>query len=341
MVWHRLPIVLILVLLVGACGAPAAPDRASGPAGSGGAAQAPDSTWEQTVAAARREGKISIIAPQGSEIRDSLVEGFQKRYPDIQVDINGMAGNAVGPKLLTEVAAGQNLTDLVFSGSTTMLGTLQPGNALAPIAPYLVGPNLANPAVWRDGKLRFADTEGTYTLVFGGYAKEGFIYNPDIVNPAEIRSYRDLLDPKWRGKIAWRNPRGAGGGRGYAVLWYFTDGLGPDFIRQLVAQDVVFTNDDRQLLDWVARGQYPIAFGPSNVLIAEYLGRGIKIAALDATQLREGTYFTSGNGNVAVVTNPPHPNATKVYLDYFLSREGQQEWGVAGARAPHRVGGAG
>src|SRR4051794_34250059 len=99
---------VLAILWTTACGpsAPAAP-AASGaaPAASGGAAAAApggaDATaggaaaaapsWDSTVAAAKREGRLSIMGPQGNETRDALTLGFQQQYPDIQIDYQGIA----------------------------------------------------------------------------------------------------------------------------------------------------------------------------------------------------------------------------------------------------------
>src|SRR5215510_15393024 len=76
-------------------------------------------TWEQILAAAKKEGIVSVIGPQGSETRDALTLAFQKKYPEIRVELQGMAGNQIGPKLLNELAAGRNSTDVLITGTTT------------------------------------------------------------------------------------------------------------------------------------------------------------------------------------------------------------------------------
>lgn len=63
--------------------------------------------------------------------------------------------------------------------------------------------------------------------------------------------------------------------------------------------------DDRPSLDWVTRGQYPIAVGPSNVLTNEFMERGLPIQLLDGQTLQEGAYLTAGNGTLAIIRDPP------------------------------------
>src|SRR3981189_15653 len=104
---------------------------------------------------AKKEGTVSVIGPQGSETRDALTLAFQKKYPDIRVDLQSMAGNQIGPKLFNELATGRNSTDLLITGTTTALETLLPAKALVAVKPWLAGPNTQDPSKWRGGKLTF------------------------------------------------------------------------------------------------------------------------------------------------------------------------------------------
>jgi iron(III) transport system substrate-binding protein len=173
-------------------------------------------------------------------------------------------------------------------------------------------------------------------LVYSAYVKAPFIYNPNLISPREIQSWKDLLNPKWKGRIVLRDPTGAGGGLGSATFWYTHEALGKDFIRQLFMQDIAFARDDRQMLDFTAKGKYPIAIGPSDTLANEFVAKGLPLKHMNPAALREGTYITAGNGTLVIMRNPPHPNALKVYLDYFLSKEGQANWSKAAGFASLR-----
>ena len=87
-------------------------------------------SWEKILAAAKKEGKLVVIGPNGTDVRDALTQGFQKKYPEIQVDFNGMSGAMVAPKLLNELAASYYRTDLVVGGTTSAIGYLMPAKAL-------------------------------------------------------------------------------------------------------------------------------------------------------------------------------------------------------------------
>jgi iron(III) transport system substrate-binding protein len=287
-------------------------------------------SWEQILAAAKKEGMVSVIGPQGSETRDALTLAFQKKYPDIRVELQSMAGNQIGPKLLNELAAGRNSTDVLITGTTTALETLLPAKALIAVKPWLSGPNTRDPSKWRGGKLTFSDEAQNYNLVFSAYVKAPFIYNSNLVSGADFKSWKDLLEPKWQGKIALKDPIGAGGGLGNSTLWYSHEGLGKDFMRKIFAlKDLVMPRDDRQMLDFAARGKYPIAIGPSDVLTNEFIARGLPLKHLKPETLKEGTYITAGNGSLAIPRSAPHPNALRAYVDFLLSPEGQLEWSKA------------
>jgi iron(III) transport system substrate-binding protein len=282
--------------------------------------------WNALVAAAKKEGKLILIGPQGSDVRDSLVNSFQKLYPEIQIEFSGLAGSQVPPKVIAEQGAGQFLNDLNIAGAGNINATLTPANAIVPIEPWLTGPSTRDSSVWRGGAMELTDPTTRQNIVFNSYPQLAFIYAPDQVNPAEFKSWKDLLNPKWKGKISIGNPKG-GAAAVHVVWWYADPALGQQFMRDLfIEQAIVTSNDDQQIIDWVARGQYPIGIGPSNTLISEALRKGLPIALFNGSLMAEGTYLSAGNGTVAVFRNPPHPNATKLYLDWLLSRDGQSQF---------------
>jgi iron(III) transport system substrate-binding protein len=317
------PLVPLVVLLLTAC-APAAPPAPSAASAPSAPAQA-TAEWQQAVEAARREGTISILTFEGTEVRDALVEGFQRKYPSIHLDYSGVEIAQIPPKMIMEQSVGQFRTDLVIAGTTTAITTMMPANVLTPVPPYLVGPNSSDPSKWQGGKLDYADDAGEYNLVFSGYVKPHFVISNDVALD-EFKSLRDLLNPKWKGRIVMRNPAIPGGSQGSVVFWYDTPSLGQDFIRQLFQQEIVLSNNDTQILDWVARGQYAIGIGPSDPLANETIAKGLPLRQVPGHQMQEGTYMTAGPGSVMIPRNPPHPNALKVYLDHLLSAEGQEAW---------------
>lgn len=319
-------ILLLMALGPLACAAPAAAPPS-----------AAMSEWDQIVAAAKREGKLVVIGGAGPGVADALTIDFQRLYPEIQLDFSGMAGSLVAPKITAEVGSGRSITDLVIVGTTTTIEALMPPGIVEPIRPHLVGPSAAEESKWRGGRYTFADDEGKYSLVSLIYVKAPLVYNPDLVSPVELQSYRDLLDPKWRGKMAMFDPRRAGGGLANMTFWYANPQLGQDFIRQLFTQEITIAGDSNQLIDWVARGQYAMAMGVGDLESVEAVRKGLPIRQMPGGNFREGTYLTPGNGSLAVVKDPPHPNALKVYLNWLMSKEGQYEFSKGAGFASMRA----
>ncbi len=334
----QLLIVTFLTLVAASCGGAAAqPAPATSAAASGAAASgAASSDWNQVVAAAKKEGKFVISGPPTDEVQQALTQGFQKAYPEIKIDYVADPGSAVAPKVLPQRQAGQYLLDMVMNGTTTEL-TLMAANALDPIPPYLVGPESQNQSKWRGGQFEYSDNAGKYNFVFGGVVKTPLAYNPSQVSPSDLKSYNDLLNPKWKGKLAMYDPRGAGASLATVTFMYATPSLGKDFVRKLFEQDVKLSRDDRQVLDWVARGDSAIAIAPSEKFAQEFQDKGIKLTIMGAEDIKEGSYLTAGIASFGVLNKAPHPNATKVYIDWLLSKDAQLAFSKGAGYASFRT----
>lgn len=282
------------------------------------------SEWENVLAAAKKEGKVVVWTQAGSNVRQALVEGFEKAFPGIQVEFVGASGSKLAVRLLAERRAGVYSVDIFIHGTTTTLESLLPEKALDPIPPLLILPEAKDPSKWLHNRLDFADKEAKYNLAFFGSVKTPMAINPDLVKPGEIRSYWDLMAPKWTGKLAMRDPTEAGPGLATATFWYAKSGLGKEFIRQLFSkQKVALSSNDRQLLEWLTQGRYAVLISPSETAATGLKAKGLRLEFVGAEELKEGSYLTAGNGSVALINRAPHPNAVKVYLNWLLTREAQ------------------
>lgn len=263
-----------------------------------------------------------MYGPPTGPAQDALTAGFQAKYPGLQVDFTPLSAPESATRLITQVNAGQHLVDL-YINSTSVQIPLMDANGLDPIQSYLVGPNDSSAAAWQGGQYDFGDDAGKYSLTMQYIAAPTLTYNPSFVSPDEITSYEDLLDPKWANKIGLLDPTVAGTGQAAITYLYATPGLGKDFIQKLFAQKPVLSRDDHQLVDWVVQGVYPLELSGSQTQAASFAAQGIPVHFLGAENMKEGGWTSSGAGAVAVLAQPPHPNATRVYLDYLLSEEGQ------------------
>lgn len=103
-----------------------------------------DSAWEQVVEAAKKEGTVAVLAPIGSDIRDVLTEGFERKY-GITVEYQALRGAELTVRIGTEREAGKFLWDVYVSGTTTAIADLRPIGALDPLEPALVLSEVTDP----------------------------------------------------------------------------------------------------------------------------------------------------------------------------------------------------
>ncbi len=278
--------------------------------------------WEKTLAAGKKEGKVAVIGPVGADRRDILVEPFQKKY-GIAVEYFADRGAGIGPRLSTERGAGQYLWDVTVTGTTTGLLVLLPGAMLDPMEPALVLPDVKDPKHWRGGALEFVDA-GKRFLVMTPSQRATLFVNPKVVKPQEIKSYKELLNPKWRKKIVMDDPTRAGPGQATFTFFYLHPELGPNFIRALAKQEPVVLREYTQEIDGIAREKYSVLIGVSDIVAEERMKDGLPIAILDPRQIKEGSDVSPGSGGLGFFNRAPHPNAAKVYINWLLSRDGQE-----------------
>ena len=285
------------------------------------AASASQAEWDQVLAAAKKEGTVTVIGPVGADRRDILTEPFQKKY-GIAVEYLGDRGSGIGPKISAERGANRYLWDIVVTGTTTALTALIPQGALDPMEQALILPEVKDPKMWRGGGIEFSDP-GRRMIVMTPSQRGTLFVNPNTIKPGEIKSYKDLLDPKYKGKIVADDPRFAGPGQATFTFFYLHPDLGPNFIRALARQELTIFRDYVQEIDAIAKGRHLVLIGVSDIAAEERKEKGIPIEILNPRQLKEGSDISPGSGGVGLFNRAPHPNAAKVYLNWLLSKDGQ------------------
>jgi iron(III) transport system substrate-binding protein len=278
--------------------------------------------WDKSVEAAKKEGQLVLY---GSADYEKLFAEFTKKYPEIKIVGVFGRGADVAKRFMAERRAEKYLADLYVNGQTTGYNVFYKAKALDPIPPLLVLPEVTDASKWWQGKHHYVDPEGQYLLNINGETRIVLGYNTKLVNPAEIKSYWDLLNPKWKGKIVAYDP--TLGGAGDAMrFFYYQKSLGPEFIKRILTEtDIVISNDTRQMGDWLAGGKFALSiFGPISRMDLDIMQiQGLPVSWFAPEQLKEGAYITAGSGGVALINKAPHPNAAKVGLNWLLSREGQ------------------
>ena len=184
--------------------------------------------------------------------------------------------------------------------------------------PAMMLPEVRDPKNWWGGHI-WADSAQRFVYSFTAYMTETIWYNTTLVKPEEINSWDSLLDPKWKGKIVILDPRSPGSGKSN---WAFLLRIkGEPFLTKLAAQDMTIGRNLRQLGEAVARGKSAISIGVSYYTYLPFLKAGLPVKPISI--IKEGYYAGTGSGNLAVMKNPAHPNAAKVFVNWLLSKEGQ------------------
>ncbi len=277
--------------------------------------------WNEALNAAKKDGKVAVITDVTAAIRDALTIPFQEKY-GITVDLFGALGREIPPRVLAERKAGRYLWDVFVHGTTTGLESMIPAGAFDPLEPALIFPDIKDPKTWRGGGLEFLDPNKTL-MVMTPFQRGTIFYNPKLVNAKEFKSYKDLLDPKWKGKLIMDDPRRAGPGQATLTFFYLHSELGVDFIRALGKQQITIFKDYAQEVDAIGQGRYPVLIGTADFVAVARAKQGIPIAIVDSRQLKEGADVSPANGSLALFNKAPHPNAAKVYINWLLSKEGQ------------------
>ena len=276
------------------------------------------SDWDKLVDAAKKEGKVTVSVPASAELRKQIEEQFNKRY-GIEVETFTARGSAAVRRMADEFKAGVRHFDLHIGGSSSIISGMLDEGILGPIEPWLALPEVKDPKQWWGGHL-WVDNAKRFVYMFQAYLSEVIWYNTDLVKPNEIRSLDDFLNPKWKGKIGYLDPRTPGAGDStWAFMWHVK---GEEYLKKLVAQDLYLGRDQRVLAESLAKGRVAVMIGLSYYSFLPFLKAGLPIKALPT--LKEGNYGTGGSGNLVVIKAPAHPNSTKVFVNWLLGREGQE-----------------
>ena len=279
--------------------------------------------WDKTLRAADAEGQLTLYGCCYDY--DRVVEGFKKKYPKIKIAIIIGSGNQLATRILAERRGEKYLPDVVSSGANTLHDALYKAQILEPIKPVLMLPEVMDQSKWYEGEHRYIDPERRYIFAFVANSQSGqIVYNLKQVNPAEFKSYWDLLQPKWKGKMASLDPTSFGMGA-TLQFFYFSPDLGAPFLKKLYGEmQVVISRDPRQMTDWLSAGKYSLCIRcNAGSEVGKAVQQKLPIGYLDTEDWKEGGSSSAAGGTLGIPTRAPHPNAAKVFINWFLSREGQ------------------
>ena len=276
--------------------------------------------WEKTVSAAKKEGRLNLyVGRYGTEI---FLNEFRKEYPEIKVvTVNG-TGNDLGTRILAEARAGKVLADLFSGGANTNYNLLYKGKVLDSIKDTLILPEVVDESKWYEGQHSYGDPEKKHIYIYIANPTSSSLYfNTTLASPNEFTSHWDLLNPKWQGKFVSQDPGSTGLGA-TMIFFYYSPELGPEFIRRLFGtMSVTYGKDRRQITDWLVQGKFAICLGCRDAPRAKT--QGLPVDEFDTGAWKEGESLSTGGGSISLIKGAPNPNASKVFINWFLSRKGQ------------------
>ena len=272
--------------------------------------------WAAMLAAARQEGGLTVaMCP---DLTGPIERDFRA---DTGLDISFIAGGTVdiNNRFKAEVRTGRETIDAHFGGASDV--RLAKEGKLAPLGDALVLPNVTNLSNWRNGHLEWVDNDGRYVVVAAQYVSTVPMVNKDIVDPAALSKWTDLLKPEFKGKIAAFDP--TVGGPGQSVAAYMASLHGIDFVTKVYkGQQVVLTRNSRQLGEWAARGLYPIVLGIDPLQLPIFNEAGITSLVFVHPKDGPGSLL-GGCSAMSIPKDAPHPNSARVLANWYLSSRGQ------------------
>ena len=342
MTWGRLGAALAAVGLVAACGpaaAPPAPTAAASkpaatsapaaqpttaPAAASKPAAASNAEWDAIVAAAKQEGEVHIsvhLGPGYERFANRMVEEVGKL--GIKVVPTLMKPSDYAPRVLVEQQNQQFLWDAHIGAVSNVYTVLTPAKALEPIKPYVdaLPAESRDNSKWAGGFELYTDPANPVTLITQMNESGGIYVNRELIGDEKIDSPEALLDPKWKGKIVIYDPTVSNAGSMSLASMLATNG--DDFVRKLVfEQEARYVETSRDATQYIAQGRYPIGIGMDETLLTDLKNQGV---GTKVERVKDFATYTLAYG-FSVLKSPPHPNATKVLLNWFVSQPAQDLW---------------
>jgi ABC-type Fe3+ transport system substrate-binding protein len=277
--------------------------------------------WAKLVAAAETEGALTLHSQPNQAFRNFIQTEFAKAYPKIALTVDALPETQFWARIRTERQAEKYLWDMSVGGSSTGY-TLSKEGIVDPLQPELIDPDVNRPELWGGWDEAFMDVEKKYVFSITAYVASPF-YNAGAISPEKVarEGFKLLLEPEYKGKVYWVDPTVPGAGRNYIQL--LKTQFGDEAFRRFVTDQVVIAAQ-HQVIENMARGVALVAVGPPvRGLMKPYEQAGVK---LDLRTFGTGpnvAVLSAGGSGVYVYNRRPHPAATRVFVNWLLSRDVQ------------------
>lgn len=270
------------------------------------AAPPPSPVTPQLLEAAKREGKVVFYTAMDIKVAEGFAKGFEAKYPGITVQVERSGAERNFQRVGQEYASNIHVVDAIDSSDAAHLLYWKQQGWLAAYVPEDVA---RWPAGARDPDGFYAGNRATLSVLG---------YNTKLVKPdGAPKSYADLLDPKWSGKIVKAHPGYSG--NVMTATFELSQALGWEYFQKLGQQHIMQVQSSTEPPKKLALGERPVMFDGNEYNALILIAQGAPIAIVYP---KEGTPLVGGSGGV--MKDAPHPNAARLLISYLFSREGQQ-----------------
>lgn len=269
-------------------------------------APTPTPVTPQLIAAATKEGKVVLYTSIEVQLAEQLGKAFEAKYPGIAVQVERAGGERIFQRVAQETASNVHAVDIVESSDMSHAVAWKQQGLLVPFVPVDV---VKWPSDQRDADGYFATDRATLSVIG---------YNTKQVKAEDApKSFADLLDPKWKGKIVKAHPGYSGGIM--TVTFEMSRTLGWDYFDKLSRQRIMQVQSATEPPRKLALGERPVMSDGMEYIMFELQADGRPVKVVYPT---EGTPLIVGGAGL--MKDAPHPNAARLFDSYLFSREGQQ-----------------
>ncbi len=256
--------------------------------------------WDLLYAAAKKEGKLSVWSSRDVPVNQQVAKLFTQRFPGIELEIFKILPSPAIERLVTERKAGRPGGDIIDPNISFM--------------PLLLDRDLAEPVDYAKFGVPADEILFDNRAVVIGHYDQPLSYNTNYVKPGDIRSWDDLLDPKWSGKLIVESFAYSFGM--LASTW--GEERMTSFIRKLLANKPIVITGPTNASEALAGGQGAIAVGAyaSRTEVNREAGAPVAWARLGPIPAQRVV-------NV-VIRGGPNPNAAKLWSAWWTTPEAQK-----------------
>jgi iron(III) transport system substrate-binding protein len=271
------------------------------------------------IEAARKEGHVNYYTSVDLPVAEKLAKAFEAKYPDIAVRVERSGAERVFQRIGQEYSSNIHAVDVVNSSDAAHFIVWKRDGVLLPYVPEDVAK--LYPAEHRDADGLFASWRVWLSII---------AYNTGLVKPEEApKSFADLLDPKWKGKIVKAHPGYSG--TIMTATYQMQRDLGWTWFEQLAKQNIMQVQSSADPPKKLDLGERAVMADGNEYNIFELKEKGRPVEPVYAT---EGSPIIIGpNG---IFKDSPNPNAAKLFQSFCFSRDAQQLIiDVGGLRSVH------